>query len=51
VTEEKAKWYLDRLKNVKGVYVGQGRHFLQEDHPHQIGNEIAGWIDGVQFWV
>jgi haloalkane dehalogenase len=49
VSEEKAKWYLETLKNVKGVFVGRGVHFLQEDHPHQIGEEIFGWIDSVQF--
>ena len=45
VSVEKAKWYLDTLKNVKGVYLGQGVHFLQEDHPHRIGSEIAEWME------
>jgi haloalkane dehalogenase len=49
VTEEKAKWYLDRLKNGKGVYVGQGRHFLQEDHPHQIGTRLRGGLMASDF--
>ena len=44
VSEEKAKWYLDNLKNMKGVHVGEGAHFLQEDHPHLIGAEIAKWM-------
>lgn len=44
VSEEKAKWYLENLKNTTGVYVGQGMHFLQEDHPNLIGTEIAKWL-------
>jgi len=31
------------LKNLKTVDVGQGIHFLQEDHPHLIGSELARW--------
>ena len=31
------------LKNLKTVDVGQGIHFLQEDHPHFIGSELARW--------
>lgn len=39
MTEEKAKWYLETLKNVQGL------HYLQEDHPHWICEEIAARID------
>jgi haloalkane dehalogenase len=31
------------LKNLKTVHVGQGIHFLQEDHPDLIGSELASW--------
>ncbi|KAH8790355.1 hypothetical protein F5882DRAFT_377396 [Hyaloscypha sp. PMI_1271] len=41
VTEEQAAWYLERLKNVKGVCVGVGLHFLEEDHPRRLGTEIS----------
>ena len=44
ISEEKARWYLDNPENAKGVYVGQRIHFLQEDHPHQIGGEIHDWV-------
>ena len=44
VSEEKAAWYLQNLKNVKGVFVGHGVHFLQEDHPHRIGREVHDWV-------
>lgn len=45
VTEEKAKGYLETWKEVKGVCVGEGLHYLEEDHPHKIGTEIAAWLD------
>jgi haloalkane dehalogenase len=44
VTEEQGAWYLERLKNVKGVYVGKGLHFLEEDHPRRLGTEISRWL-------
>ena len=47
MTEEKSRWYLDVLKNTKGVYVGEGLRFLEEDHPHKLGTEIANWISEV----
>ncbi|PTB49895.1 hypothetical protein M431DRAFT_499911 [Trichoderma harzianum CBS 226.95] len=47
VSAEKAQWYLDHLKNVKGVFVGKGMHFLQEDHPHRIGTEMSSWLNNL----
>jgi haloalkane dehalogenase len=49
VREEKAKEYLEKMQNIKEVYLGQGVHYLQEDHPHQISEEIAMWVDNVDF--
>jgi len=37
------EWCRQNLKNLKTVDVGQGVHYLQEDHPHLIGTEIASW--------
>jgi haloalkane dehalogenase len=48
VSEEKAHWYLGNLRNVKGVYVGQGMHYLQEDHPSLIGESIAAWKEDMR---
>ncbi|KAK4062903.1 hypothetical protein Trihar35433_8698 [Trichoderma harzianum] len=47
VSAEKAQWYLDHLKNVKGIFVGKGTHFLQEDHPHRIGTEMSSWLNSL----
>ncbi|KAJ1634303.1 haloalkane dehalogenase [Pavlovales sp. CCMP2436] len=32
------------LKNLTTVDLGEGRHFVQEDHPHEIGEAIVAWI-------
>jgi haloalkane dehalogenase len=40
----KVKWSETNLKNLKTVYVGQGIHFIQEDHPDAIGKALANWI-------
>jgi len=31
------------LPNTRGVDIGRGIHFLQEDNPHLIGSELASW--------
>jgi haloalkane dehalogenase len=36
-------WCKQKLKNLKGVDIGKGIHFLQEDNPHLIGEELAKW--------
>ena len=49
VSEAKAKWYIEHLKSTTRVFLGQGVHFLQEDHPHQIGDEIAKCLSSPDF--
>lgn len=41
------EWCAHRLTNLKSAYIGEGRHFIQEDHPHQIGIELANWLSDV----
>jgi len=41
------EWCKQNLKNLKTVDLGHGIHFLQEDHPHRIGAELAAWYDGL----
>ncbi|TFW17872.1 haloalkane dehalogenase [Massilia arenosa] len=36
--------YSTVLHNCRHVVLGEGRHYLQEDHPQRIGEEIARWI-------
>jgi len=32
------------FKNLDAVYLGKGKHYLQEDHPHEIGRAISNWL-------
>ena len=32
------------FKNLESVYIGKGKHYIQEDHPHEIGKAIQNWI-------
>ena len=36
-------WCKQNLKNLKVVDIGDGLHFLQEDNPHLIGEELIKW--------
>ncbi len=42
-----AKWLENNIPNIKSVDLGEGLHYLQEDHPHRIGEEIARWYEGL----
>ncbi len=37
-----------RLQNCRLVQLGAGAHYLQEDHPHAIGREVAALISTVE---
>jgi len=37
------EWCRQNLKNLELVEMGKGLHYLQEDHPHAIGEELANW--------
>jgi len=39
-------WCRASLPNLEVVELGAGRHYLQEDHPHEIGRALARWITG-----
>jgi haloalkane dehalogenase len=36
------------FKNTEIVNLGAGLHFIQEDYPHEIGNEISKWYDKIK---
>jgi len=38
------QWCLDNLPDLTHVDIGPGVHFIQEDHPHEIGEAIAAWM-------
>jgi len=37
-------WYVGRIANLETHFVGQGFHYIQEDHPDAVGRAIADWI-------
>jgi len=41
---EIAAYFAENLKNIETNYVGPGYHYIQEDHPHMIGRELADWL-------
>jgi haloalkane dehalogenase len=41
------EWCRENLRNLKMVDVGEGVHYLQEDHPQLIGTELARWYAGL----
>lgn len=43
LTEETAQWCQDVMPNLEAVFVGDGIHYIQEDHPHEIGEAICEW--------
>ena len=40
-------WCEEHLPNVQTVDIGEGIHYLQEDKPHLIGEELAKWYQGL----
>lgn len=47
ISSEGVKWCRDNLKNLEAVDIGEGIHYLQEDNPHLIGEELAKWYKGL----
>jgi len=41
-------WCKQNLKNLKAVDIGKGLHYIQEDNPHLIGEELAKWYLGLR---
>lgn len=38
-----AEAMVERVKNIQTAFVGEGRHFIQEDQPEMIGRTLADW--------
>jgi len=41
------QWSQENLKNLEVVNIGEGIHYLQEDNPHLIGEELARWYESL----
>jgi haloalkane dehalogenase len=47
IKEKDVKIIKDRMKNLKSIDLGEGLHFIQEDYPHEIGEEISKWYEEI----
>ena len=47
ITEKNLDWCKQNIKNLKVVDIGEGLHYLQEDNPHLIGEELAKWCQNL----
>lgn len=47
VNANAVEWCRRNLKNLKIVDVGDGLHYLQEDNPRLIGEELANWYSSL----
>jgi len=41
-------WCRENLPNLQTVDIGEGIHFVQEDNPHLIGEELANWYQALE---
>ena len=41
--EDLADYYAQNVHNIETVYLGVGRHYVQEDHPESIGRAVRDW--------
>lgn len=46
VSPEVAREIAGKARHCRHIDLGPGRHNLQEDHPHAIGQALLGWIGG-----
>ncbi len=47
IKEKDVKIIKERMKNLKSIDLGEGLHFIQEDYPHEIGEEISKWYEEI----
>jgi haloalkane dehalogenase len=45
--EKHVKQIKQEFKNLEDVYLGKGKHYLQEDHPDEIGKAIVDWYRNI----
>ncbi len=41
--EKDINQFKQKIKNLQDVFLGKGKHYLQEDHPDKIGKSIVEW--------
>ncbi len=43
INEKEVAQIKQDFKNLQDVYLGKGKHYLQEDLPDEIGKEVVNW--------
>ncbi|HEX3555639.1 MAG TPA: haloalkane dehalogenase [Thermoanaerobaculia bacterium] len=46
-SEQDVEWARRHYKNLKTTFLGAGLHFHQQEHPVEVGQEIARWHEGI----
>ncbi len=44
IRADTVEWAREHFTNLKTVDLGKGIHYLQEDHPEEIGKALASWL-------
>lgn len=44
ITKKEVERYKSEFPNLKATYIGAGKHYIQEDQPHNIGAAIQRWF-------
>ncbi|MBL4686178.1 MAG: haloalkane dehalogenase [Nannocystaceae bacterium] len=47
ISPDKAEELEASVKNLRTVFIGRGRHYVQEDQPERIGVALADWYSGL----
>ncbi|MCI5054948.1 MAG: haloalkane dehalogenase [Flavobacteriales bacterium] len=47
IKKKDVKVIRETFKNTEMIDLGEGLHFIQEDYPHEIGEGISKWLEGL----
>ena len=48
IDQQEAHRIENEMPNLKSVYLGPGRHFVQESYPHKIGTHLSSWLHDIR---
>ena len=47
IPKHEIPWIEANLPNTKTINIGEGKHFIQEDNPQKIGEELSNWYQDI----
>jgi haloalkane dehalogenase len=47
IDEAGLQWCRTHFQNLTTIDIGPGHHFIQEDNPHMIGEELSKWVEAL----